>query len=580
MNGSYATAGLWPEIKSYKSVLITVALVSAVLNVLLLGGSIYMMLVYDSVLPSRSVPTLIGLFALITLIYLFQGFFDNIRAGMLSDVGNGLDRALSGRVQAAMSQMTLEGRRSPGDGLSPMRDLDQVRAFISGTGVATMIDLPWIVFFLAVLFLLHVWLGVTTLIGALILFGLTLVTNRVMKQPAAELNQLSSIRNRLAETNLRHVELFAALGMRRRMQERWSRTNGQYVELSNRVSRSSAKLGGLSKVLRLLLQSVILTVGALLVINDKASGGVIFASSILSGRALAPVDQAIANWRNLVGARQGWARLKEMFSRVPLKGDVTTRLPAPKQMLQVEGLFVAPPGGSRVTLRGAQFRLAAGDVLGVIGPSGAGKSTLGRAVIGLWRPQAGVVRLDGAALDQWDPEDLGRSLGYLPQSVELIAGTISQNIARFDPAATSEAVIAAGQAAGVHTLITSLPNGYGTILGDDGRELSAGQRQRIGLARALYRDPFLVVLDEPNSNLDAEGEEALARGIASVRERGGIVLVIAHRPSVLAQVTKIIVLRNGQIELFGPRDQVLERMSAERQANGPPPAESALTEIR
>ena len=547
--------------RRFRAVFVMVAVLSAILNILLLAGSLYMMMVYDSVLPGQSVPTLIGLLAMVTLAYAFQGFFDNMRAGLLSDIGNGLDRALSRQVQGAMSQMALDGRTVQGDGLGPMRDLDQVRSFISGTGLATMIDLPWILFFLGVLFMLHVWLGVTTLIGALVLLVLTLVTNRTMKVPSFQLHQMSSVRNGLAETNLRHVELFAALGMRDRMRDRWESVNDQYVELSNSVSRTSAKLGGLSKVLRLFLQSVILSVGALLVISGKASGGVIFASSILSGRALAPVDQAIANWRNLIGARQGWARLKQMLERVPVAGDRATRLPAPSRTLQADALVVGPPGTQRTTLHGVQFRLNAGDALGLIGPSGAGKTTLGRALIGLWRPQSGAVRLDGAALDQWLSDDLGRSLGYLPQTVELVAGSIAENIARFDPAATSDAVVAAARAAGVLALITSLADGYDTQIGADGRELSAGQRQRVGLARALYGDPFLNVLDEPNSNLDAEGEAALAGAIAGVRARGGIVVVIAHRPSVLGQVNKIMYLVNGRIEVFGPRDQVMEHLA-------------------
>jgi ATP-binding cassette subfamily C protein len=566
--------------RRFRSVFGMIVAVSAILNVLLLAGSIYMMMVYDSVLPGRSIPTLVGLLIMVTLAYAFQGLFENLRAGLLSDVGNGLDRALSRRVQGAMGQMSLDGRVTEGDGLGPMRDLDQVRSFISGTGLATMIDLPWILFFLGVLFMLHVWLGVTTLIGALILLALTLVTNRVMKKPSADLHQMSSVRNAMAESNMRHVELFAALGMRERMRDRWERVNNQYVTLSNRVSRESAKLGGVSKVLRLLLQSVILSVGALLVINGKASGGVIFASSILSGRALAPVDQAIANWRNLVGARQGWARLKQLFSRVPAADHGMTRLPAPHQSLLVENLVVGPPGTQRVTLHGVQFRLNPGDALGLIGPSGAGKTTLGRALIGLWQPQAGAVRLDGAALDQWWPDDLGRSLGYLPQSVELVGGTIAQNIARFDPEATSEAIIAAARDAGVHALITSLPAGYDTQIGEDGRELSAGQRQRIGLARALYGDPFLIVLDEPNSNLDAEGEAALAAAIGSVRNRGGIVVVIAHRPSVLGQVNKIMYLRDGRIELFGPSDQVMDHLTRAALPNGTPTPERTLEESK
>lgn len=556
--------------RRFRAVFVMVAIISAILNILLLAGSIYMMMVYDSVLPAHSVPTLVGLLALVTIAYAFQGVFDSMRAGLLSDIGNGLDRALARRVQSAMSQMALDGRGAHGDGLGPMRDLDQVRAFISGTGLATMIDLPWILFFLGVLFMLHVWLGVTTLIGALVLLVLTLFTNRVMQAPSSELHQMAAVRNGMAEANMRHVELFAALGMRDRMHGRWETVNEQYVELSNRVSRASAKLGGLSKVLRLFLQSVILTVGALLVISGKASGGVIFASAILSGRALAPVDQAIANWRNLIGARQGWSRLKQMLERVPVAGDRATRLPPPRKTLQVEALIVGPPGTMRTTLHGVQFRLNAGDALGLIGPSGAGKTTLGRALVGLWRPQSGAVRLDGAALDQWSPDNLGRYMGYLPQTVELVAGTIAQNIARFDPNASSEAVVAAARQAGVHSLITGLAAGYDTQIGEDGRELSAGQRQRVGLARALYGDPFLIVLDEPNSNLDAEGEAALAGAIAGVRERGGIVVVIAHRPSVLGQVNKIMYLINGRIELFGPRDQVLDHLARPAASAKPP----------
>ena len=556
MDGSLRTA-----MRRFRSTFVMVAVLSAILNMLLLAGSLFMMMVYDSVLPSHSVPTLIGLLAMVTLAYAFQGFFDGIRAGLLSDIGNGLDRALSRRIQSTMSRMALNGRAAEGDGLGPMRDLDQVRAFISGTGLATMIDLPWILFFLGVLFLLHVWLGITTLVGALVLLSLTLFTNRVMKQPAQDLHHMSAVRNKMAETNLRHVELFAALGMGDRMRDRWENVNDRYVGLSNSVSRRSAKLGGLSKVLRLFLQSVILCVGAMLVISGKASGGAIFASAILSGRALAPVDQAIANWRNLIGARQGWARLKRLLAHVPPAGSAAVRLPRPTRTLQVDALFVGPPGSQVRTLHGVQFRLRAGDALGLIGPSGAGKTTLGRALVGLWNPLSGAVRLDGAALDQWMPADLGRSLGYLPQTVELVAGTIAQNIARFDPDATSEAVFAAASMAGVHALVTNLPQGYDTQIGEDGRELSAGQRQRIGLARALYGDPFLIVLDEPNSNLDADGEDALARAIAGVRTRGGIVVLIAHRPSTLGQVNKVMQLVDGRIKVFGPRDQVLQHLA-------------------
>lgn len=518
-----------------------------------------MMMVYDSVLPSRSIPTLVGLAILVMIVYAFQGFFENMRAGMLADVANAVEQKLSGRVQGAISQLALAGQKLPGDGLGPMRDLENVRAFLA-SGAVAMIDLPWILFFLGVLFALHVWLGVTTLVGAVVLFSLTLITNRVMKQPAEQLSQLSAHRNGAAETNLRHVELLTALGMRNRMQQRWGRSNSAYAAAQNKLARSGAALGGLSKMLRLALQSLILTVGALLVLDDKASGGVIFASSILSARALAPVDQAIVNWKGFISARIGWLTLSEMLKRVPAPQPVSLRLPRPERRLEVDKLVVAPPGSRQLTVNGATFQLSAGDACAVIGPSGAGKSSLGRALIGAWRPARGTIRFDGASLDQWDPEHFGEWGGYLPQSVELLDGTIAQNIARFDPNATSEGVLAAAKAAAVHDLITSLPQGYETRVGTNGEALSGGQRQRIGLARALYGDPFFILLDEPNSNLDGEGEAALAAAIASVRKRGGILVVISHRADILGRVSHIMLLRGGRMEAFGPAAEIMARL--------------------
>ena len=559
MSGGGRDGELWDVVRDYRQVFIVVLCVSAILNVLLLGGSLYMMMVYDSVLPSRSIPTLVGLAILVMIVYAFQGFFENMRAGMLADVANAVEQKLSGRVQGAISQLALAGQKLPGDGLGPMRDLENVRAFLS-SGAVAMIDLPWILFFLGVLFALHVWLGVTTLVGAVVLFSLTLITNRVMKQPAEQLSQLSAHRNGAAETNLRHVELLTALGMRNRMQQRWGRSNSAYAAAQNKLARSGAALGGLSKMLRLALQSLILTVGALLVLDDKASGGVIFASSILSARALAPVDQAIVNWKGFISARIGWLTLSEMLKRVPAPQPVSLRLPRPERRLEVEKLVVAPPGSRQMTVNGATFQLSAGDACAVIGPSGAGKSSLGRALIGAWRPARGTIRFDGASLDQWDPEHFGEWVGYLPQSVELLDGTIAQNIARFDPDATSEGVLAAAKAAAVHDLITSLPQGYETRVGTDGEALSGGQRQRIGLARALYGDPFFILLDEPNSNLDGEGEAALAAAIASVRKRGGILVVISHRADILGRVSHIMLLRGGRMEAFGPAAEIMARL--------------------
>jgi len=545
---------LGEAVQSYKNAFMTVALLSAVLNVLLLGGSFYMMLVYDSVLPSHSLPTLFGLLAMIVVVYAFQSLFDNMRSRILSDVANAFARRLSGRVQQAIASSTLAGQRSPGDGLGAMRDLEQIRSFMANGGPSTLIDLPWILFFLAVLFLLHFWLGVTALAGAVVLLLLTLQTNRVTKKPTSQIALIAAHRNNIAETHLRHAELMKVLGMRGRMAARWNAIDQLYLTAQNNVSQSVLTMSGISKIFRLLLQSLILTVGALLVIDGKASGGVIFASSILSGRALAPVDQAIANWRNFSAARIGWKRLAELLDRVPATTPPVTALPAPRSTFQAQQLFVSPPGSNKVIVQGVDFKLEAGMGLGIVGPSAAGKSSLGMALIGAWQPARGLVRLDGASIDQWDSDVRGTFIGFLPQSVELLEGTIAENIARFDPDRRSDDVVAAATAANVHNMIVEMPEGYETPVGMDGTALSAGQRQRIGLARALYRDPFVVLLDEPNSNLDADGETALTAAISAVRERGGICIVIAHRPSALANVSHVLVMRQGRMEAFGPRD--------------------------
>ncbi len=559
-------------ISRYRNALVAVALLSALLNILLLAGSIYMMLVYDSVLPSHSLPTLFGLFLMLIGIYAFQGAFDMMRTGILGHVAASLDMALSRHVQRAMGEMALRGARAPGDGMGPMRDLDNVRAFLAGSGPATLIDLPWIIFFVGVLMLMHVWIGLAALVGGVLLLALTVVANRVTAAPTARVNLLVAARNGLAETALRHIETLTALGMRGRMLDRWQEYNLACLAAQSGLARSTGMLVGLSRFGRMLLQSLILTVGAVLVILGDASAGVIFASSILSARALAPVDQAIANWRSLVAARQGWKRLAELLARVPASQAERTELPRPQHELRVEELLVAPPGTQRITVQGVDFALQAGDGLAIIGPSAAGKSSLGKALLGIWQPVRGAVRLDGARLDQWPADGLGPLLGYLPQNLGLLEGTVAGNSARFEPGASSEAVVRAAQAARFHDLILSLPQGYETPVGPDGAGLSAGQQQRIALARALYGDPFLVLLDEPNSNLDTEGDRALQAAISSVRMRGGIVIVIAHRSSVLAAVNKLLLMREGRMKGFGPRDEMLRRFTRRAALAVPAPA--------
>ncbi|HEX4694625.1 type I secretion system permease/ATPase [Sphingomonas sp.] len=549
-----------------------IAALSAMVNVLTIAGSLYLMMVYDRVLPSQSLATLFSIFAMIVIAYLFYGVFDVMRTKMLADVASSLDRSLSGRVQLLESRIALE-RPEARDQISPSRDLDQLRSFIASAGPPALIDLPWIFFFLLVLTLVHYWLGIITLVGMIGLAVLTLVAERVSGRHVAAVTAAASRRRVLGERQWRHAEAIAALGMRDRLMLQWRAAHHAYLDRQATLTDTIATLGGISKVSRMFLQSLVLTVGAILVIDGKATAGIIFASSILSGRAMAPVDQAIANWKNFVAARQSWGRLDNLLGQVPAAAADRTELPAPTRELSVEQVSLAPPGTQRATVAGVSFQVSAGQVVGIIGPSASGKSSLVRGVVGVWKAAAGVVRLDGAALPQWDPEVLGRHIGYLPQSVELFAGTVAENIARFEVDAPSETIIAAAQAAGAHDVIVQLPGGYDCVISEDGMTLSAGQRQRIALARALYRDPFLVVLDEPNSNLDPEGEMALARAVTGVRERGGIVLLVAHRREILGIADLLLVMRAGGMYAFGPRDEVLAKIA-------PPPGQGNLTPIK
>jgi ATP-binding cassette subfamily C protein len=533
---------------------------SAFINILTITGSLYLMLVYDRVLPAQSLPTLFSVFAMILIAYAFYGVFDVMRSKMLADVAASLDRSLSGRVQAIEARIALE-RPEAKEKVSPVRDLDQLRAFIASAGPPALIDLPWILLFLIILTAVHYWLGVVTLVGMLGLAALTLVAERVSGRHVAAVAQAAAKRRLLADRQWRHAEIITALGMRDRLMLQWRRIHHDYLDQQATLTDTTATLSGISKVSRMVLQSVVLTVGAMLVIDGKATAGIIFASSILSGRALAPVDSAIANWKHFVGARQAWGRLDNLFAQVPPPVGERTELPPPTKLLTVDNLSLTPPGSQLTTVAAVSFQVQAGQVLGIVGPSASGKSSLVRGVLGVWKAAKGAVRLDAAAIQQWDSETLGRSIGYVPQSVELFAGTIAENIARFEVGAPSDAVIAAAKAAGVHDLIVQLPGGYDLQVGEDGQQLSAGQRQRIALARALYRDPFLVVLDEPNSNLDPEGEVALARAVTGVKARGGIVLLVAHRREILSVVDLLLVMRGGTAQAFGPRDEVLAKLA-------------------
>lgn len=532
---------------------------SGVVNVLALTGSFFMLQVYDRVIPGRSVPTLIGLAVFAGTLFVFQGVLELIRSRLLVRIGMALDAQLSGQVYTALMHLPLRTKLA-GDGLQSLRDLDQVRSFLSSAGPIALFDLPWMPLYLAICFLFHFWIGMTALAGAVILFSLTLFAEARTREPARRANGQAAARNTLAEATRRNAEVLQAMGFGTRIAERWSSVNAEYLNTNAKASDLAGTLGTLSKVLRMMLQSGILAIGAYLVIHQQATAGIMIASSIMMSRALAPIELAIAHWKGFVTARQAWARLTQLLALLP-KTTTSVSLTAPISALAVEGLSVTPPGEPRVVVQDVTFALEKGAGLGIVGPSASGKSSLVRTIAGIWLPVRGTVRLDGATLDQWSPEELGNHVGYLPQDVQLFDGTIAENIARFEPGAPSDKILEAARAAGVHDLVIHLPEGYETRIGEAGSALSAGQRQRVALARALYGDPFLVILDEPNSNLDAEGEAALTEAIQGVRARGGIAVVVAHRPSALASLDQILVMANGRIQVFGPKNDVLNKVT-------------------
>jgi ATP-binding cassette subfamily C protein len=549
---------LGEALRACRSALIGVGLMSCIINLLYLTGSIFMLEVYDRVLPSRSVPTLVGLIILAAGLYMAQGVLDLIRGRILGRIGTSLDEALNARVFDTIVRLPLMAG-GHNEGLQPLRDLDNVRAFLGSQGPSAFFDLPWLPLYLAICFAFHVLIGVTALVGAVILVTLTLITEYLSRDPAREAMGLAARRNDLATTSRRNAEVVVAMGMAGRLGKRWSDANAKYLAGHQHASDIAGGLGAVAKVLRMMLQSAVLGVGAYLVIHQEATAGIIIAGSILSARALAPVDLAIAHWKSFVAARHSWQRLTHLLEQMPVKPPPTL-LQNPSSRLSVEGVGITAPGDQKVIVQDVNFALTTGAGLGVIGPSGSGKSSLARALVGVWQPFRGKVRLDGAALDQWSTEVLGSHVGYLPQDVELFAGTVAQNISRFDPEAKPEAVLAAAKEAGVHEMIIKMRDGYNTQVGEQGTALSAGQAQRVALARALYGEPFLIVLDEPNSNLDTEGDEALTRAVRAARERGAIVVVVAHRPIGIEGVDQILVLRDGRMQAFGPKETVLAQV--------------------
>lgn len=538
-----------------------VALSSGVVNVLMLAGPLYMLQIYDRVLASRSVPTLVALSVFLVGAYAFQAVLDIIRARVVVRSATLLDHRLGRDVHDAVLRLAVQGKTAA-EANRPVADLDQIRTFLTGVGPIAVVDLPWIPLFLVVCFLIHPWLGMVALAGAFLLIGVAVLAERAARVAARAVMQDSGLRAAMVEAGRRNSETAIAMGMATSLSARWTQVNERFVGATARAADVIGAYGSVSKVVRLLLQSGILGLGAYLVIKQELTAGAMIAASIMMGRALAPVEVGIANWRGFVTARQSVRRLSEVLARNYVK-PVPMELPRPSNQLDVDLPAVIVPDSGRLIVKDIRFRLTAGEALGVIGPSGAGKTSLARTIVGIW-PTAvrGSVRIDGAALDQWDTERLGEHIGFVSQGVELFDGTIADNIARMATATDSAAVIEAGRAAGAHDMILKFPNGYDTKIGDAGASLSAGQRQRIALARAIYRNPFLLVLDEPNSNLDSDGERALLEAIQNSKSRGAIVVLIAHRPAMLAVCDKVLFLANGTQQAFGPRDSVLNRVLA------------------
>jgi ATP-binding cassette, subfamily C, bacterial len=537
--------------------LVVLLVVSGVINLLALTGSIYMLQVYDRALPSGSLPTLVGLSILAVGLYAAQGLFDVLRAQILVRLGARFDRRVAPLAQRVAVDMPRFGY-STAEAMERGRDVDTVRGFFGSPGLTALFDLPWVPVFLIFVYLLHPLLGALTVGGAALLTLLTVLAELLVRRWSAATQQAIIARNAVADSNARSADVLKAMSFAARAVERYRRANDEHLELQARAADVAATFAAVSRVLRMILQSAVLGLGAYLVIAGEMSAGAIIAASITSARALAPIDQAVGNWKVIVAARTAYRRLKETLLAMAGE-DEPMALPDPEDTLRVAGITVAAPGSGRVLLADVSFELKAGQALGVIGPSGGGKTTLGKALTGVWPVLRGSVRLDGADLPQWSEESLGRIVGYLPQEIVLLDATVEENISRLSGRDEPEKVVAAARAAGVHEMILRMPDGYRTELGPYGTALSGGQRQRIALARALYGRPFLVVLDEPNSNLDADGEAALADAVRDVKARGGIAVVIAHRPSVLAAVDMVAVIQEGRLTAFGPKEAVLGR---------------------
>ncbi|MEG7407508.1 type I secretion system permease/ATPase [Serratia marcescens] len=558
-------------IRTRSKVFWTVGIFTAFINLLMLVPSIYMLQVYDRVLPSRNEITLLMLTLIMLGMFGMMSLLEYVRSMVVIRIGSQLDMRLNTRVYTAAYEANLKNGSS--DAGQMLSDLTNLRQFLTGSALFAFFDAPWFPIYLLVIFLFNPWLGLFALVGALLLIALAVINEMVSKKPLAEASKLSIMSGTLASTNLRNAEVIEALGMLPNLKRRWFGLHQRFLNSQRIASERASRVTSITKFVRMSLQSLVLGLGGWLAIDGHITPGMMIAGSILMGRTLAPIEQVINVWKSYSAAKLSYGRLVKLLETHPQRGTGMS-LPRPEGVLAVEGVPATPPGSKGdAVLHNVSFAIQPGDVLGIIGPSASGKSTLARLLVGIWPVSEGIVRLDNADIYQWNKDELGPYIGYLPQDIELFAGTIAENIARFNEI-DSEKVIEAAKLAGVHELILRFPNGYDSVLGNGGAGLSGGQKQRIGLARALYGDPSLVVLDEPNSNLDDAGEKALNQAIMFLKQRNKTVVLITHRTNLLSMTSKLLLLVNGNVNAFGPTQQVLQALANAQKAQTQQPQQA------
>ena len=553
----------------------TAIVFSFFINLLLFVSPLYMLQVYDRVLGTRNLVTLVGITVIAAILLMVWAALETLRSRLLVRAGLLFDE----RFAAPMFRVVHRGLLRQPDKINTqyLRDVDIIREFLTGAGLIAFCDLPWFPVYVGVSYLLHPWFAGLAVAGGVVTLLLALLNELMTRKKLLEASKASMTAGRKAEAAFRNTEVVHAMGMLEAMVGRWSQHHGEVLGLQAKASDTAGAIVASTKFFRMFLQTGILGFGAYLAVEHEISAGAMIAASIIIGRALQPIEVSVANWKGFLAAREAFGRMKLLFRAV---GEEPERmpLPRPKGSLTVENIVAGAPGGTAPILKGISFSLAPGELLGIVGPSAAGKSSLARVLVGVWQAAAGAARLDGYELSHWDPQDLGQHLGYLPQDVELFAGAVSENIARFGPI-DNHAVIAAAQLAGCHELIQNLPAGYNTNIGDSGQVLSGGQRQRIGLARCLYRGPSLLVLDEPNANLDSAGEDALLAAIQRLKAAGTTIVLITHKINILALVDKIMIMSDGVVQAFGSRDDVLRRLTGPKVVRadpGPPPSEGPV----